>query len=191
MSKIRNTEICDANIFLLFGRPSRRAFDLCFDLTGCVSFLAFGSQPATPEKIFPLIDNPRAMNEWNPFVKSDPNIKLTYSGPPNGVGAANDFEGDSRIGAGRAEIVESAPPLRVVVALRMDRPMKCQNRVEFRIAPRDGGADVTWAMTGNPFRENCSVSSSIPKKWSATHLNRALQISKPEPRHDFKRDIGQ
>ncbi|MEK4032515.1 SRPBCC family protein [Methylocystis sp. IM3] len=107
---------------------------------------------APPEKIFPLIDNPRAMNEWNPFVKSDPNIKLTYSGPPNGVGAANDFEGDSRVGAGRAEIVESAPPLSVIVALRMDRPMKCQNRVEFTIAPADGGADVTWAMTGKqPF----------------------------------------
>ncbi len=103
---------------------------------------------APPEKIFPLIDNPRAMNEWNPFVKADPDVKLTYSGPLNGVGAANDFEGDNRVGAGRAEIIESTPPRRVVVALRMDRPMKWQNRVEFTIAPRDGGAEVTWAMTG-------------------------------------------
>ncbi|QGM46756.1 SRPBCC family protein [Methylocystis heyeri] len=107
---------------------------------------------APPERIFPLIDNPRAMNEWNPFVKSDPAISLTYSGPPSGVGAANDFAGDNRVGAGRAEIVESAPPLKVVMALRMDRPMKCRNRVEFTISPRDGGADVTWEMTGEqPF----------------------------------------
>jgi uncharacterized protein YndB with AHSA1/START domain len=107
---------------------------------------------APPEKIFPLIDDPRAMNEWNPFVKADPNIKLSYSGPPNGVGAANDFEGDSRVGAGRAEIIESAPPSKVVVALRMERPMKCQNRVEFSIAPTEGGSDVTWAMSGKqPF----------------------------------------
>jgi uncharacterized protein YndB with AHSA1/START domain len=107
---------------------------------------------APPEKIFPLIDDPRAMNEWNPFVKADPNIKLSYSGPPNGVGAANDFEGDSRVGAGRAEIIESAPPSKVVVALRMERPMKCQNRVEFSIAPMEGGSDVTWAMSGKqPF----------------------------------------
>lgn len=27
---------------------------------------------APPEKIFPMIDDPRAMNEWNPFVKADP-----------------------------------------------------------------------------------------------------------------------
>ncbi|MGA9599556.1 MAG: SRPBCC family protein [Methylocystis sp.] len=107
---------------------------------------------APPEKIFPLIDDPRAMNEWNPFVKADPNIKISYSGPPNGVGAANDFDGDSRVGAGRAEIIESASPSRVVLALRMDRPMKCQNRVEFTISPREIGSDVTWEMSGKqPF----------------------------------------
>jgi hypothetical protein len=103
---------------------------------------------APPEKIFPLIDNPREMNEWNPFVKSDPDIKLSYSGPSNGVGAANDFSGDNRVGAGRAEIIESAPASKVVVALRMDRPMKCQNRVEFTIVPSGDGSDVTWAMSG-------------------------------------------
>jgi uncharacterized protein YndB with AHSA1/START domain len=103
---------------------------------------------APPEKIFPLIDDPRAMNEWNPFVKADPNIKLTYSGPSHGVGAANDFEGNGRVGSGRAEIIESVPPAKVIVALRMDRPMKCQNRVEFTILPRASGADVTWAMSG-------------------------------------------
>ena len=107
---------------------------------------------APPEKIFPLIDDPRAMNEWNPFVKADPNIKLSYSGPPNGVGAANDFDGDNKVGAGRAEIIESAPSSKVVVALRMDRPMKCQNRVEFTIVPSGNGSDVTWAMSGKqPF----------------------------------------
>jgi hypothetical protein len=31
---------------------------------------------APPERIFPLIDNLRVMNEWNPFVKADPDIKL-------------------------------------------------------------------------------------------------------------------
>ncbi len=107
---------------------------------------------APPEKIFPLIDAPRAMNEWNPFVKADPNIKLSYSGPPNGVGAANDFDGDNRVGAGRVEIVESESPFKVVLALRMDRPMRCQNRVEFTIAPTETGSDVTWEMSGKqPF----------------------------------------
>jgi Polyketide cyclase / dehydrase and lipid transport len=107
---------------------------------------------ATPERIFPLIDNLRVMNEWNPFVKADPDINLSYSGPVNGVGAANDFDGNGKVGSGRAEIVESIHPSKIVMALHMVRPMKCQNRVEFRITPRSDGADVTWAMSGRqPF----------------------------------------
>ena len=103
---------------------------------------------APPERIFPLIDDLRVMNEWNPFVKADPDIKLSYSGPANGVGAANDFDGNGKVGSGRAEIVESVHPSKIVMALRMVRPMKCQNRVEFRITPRSDGTDVTWAMSG-------------------------------------------
>jgi uncharacterized protein YndB with AHSA1/START domain len=107
---------------------------------------------APPEKIFPLIDDPRAMNEWNPFVKADPGVKLSYSGPAKGVGAINDFDGNNKVGAGRAEIVESVCPSKVVIALRMDRPMKCQNRVEFTIVPNRSGSDITWAMSGHqPF----------------------------------------
>jgi hypothetical protein len=34
----------------------------------------------------------------------------------------------------------------------MDRPMACQNRVEFTITPIENGAEVTWAMSGRqPF----------------------------------------
>lgn len=107
---------------------------------------------APPGQIFPLIDNLRAMNEWNPFVKAGPDIKLSYSGPASGAGAANDFEGNGKAGAGRLEIIESVPLSKVVMALRMIRPMKCENRVEFTITPQAGGSDVTWSMSGRqPF----------------------------------------
>ncbi len=111
---------------------------------------------APPERIFPLIDDLRAMNAWNPFVKADPNIDLVYSGPASGVGAANDFSGNGKVGAGRVEIVELVAPTKVVMALRMDRPMKCRNRIEFTITPESGAeaawSDVTWAMSGaQPF----------------------------------------
>ncbi|MBY6243584.1 SRPBCC family protein [Methylosinus sp. Sm6] len=106
---------------------------------------------APPERIFPLVDDPRATNEWSPFVK-DPSIALTYDGPERGVGAACDFAGDSKVGAGRVEIVESLAPSKVVVTLRLDRPMKCRNRVEFTILPQADGSLVTWDMSGpQPF----------------------------------------
>jgi uncharacterized protein YndB with AHSA1/START domain len=106
---------------------------------------------APPERIFPLVDDPHATNQWSPFVQ-DPSIALSYSGPERGVGAACDFAGDSKVGEGRIEIVESIAPTKVVLVLRLVRPMKCENRVEFTIVPRDGGALVTWSMAGRqPF----------------------------------------
>jgi len=106
---------------------------------------------APPERIFPLIDDLRAMNEWNPFAKQ-PSVRNVYSGPERGVGAVDEFEGDASAGAGRVEIVESVEPTKVALALRMDRPMKCSNRVEFTIAPQKGGSLVTWDMKGRqPF----------------------------------------
>jgi hypothetical protein len=107
---------------------------------------------AAPERIFPLIDDLRAMNTWNPFVKADPNIRLAYSGPARGVGAVNIFDGNRKVGAGQVEIIESVAPTKVVMALRMDRPMKCRNRVEFTLAAQPNGTNVTWAMSGpQPF----------------------------------------
>ncbi|CAN2534612.1 hypothetical+protein [Methylocapsa aurea] len=106
---------------------------------------------APPERVFPLVDDLRAMNEWNPFAKQ-PSVRNVYSGPERGVGAADDFSGDAGSGSGRIEIVESIEPAKVALALRMDRPMKCSNRVEFTIAPQNGGSLVTWDMKGRqPF----------------------------------------
>ena len=42
---------------------------------------------APPERIFPLINDLRAFNTWNPFEKKDPNLKGRYSGPAGGKGA--------------------------------------------------------------------------------------------------------
>ena len=104
---------------------------------------------APPEKIYPWFESPRQMNVWNPFVKADPAIRLDYSGPESGVGATNRWEGNAKAGAGSAEVVESTPFSNIVVALRMSRPMKADNRVEYVFEPRGGATLVTWRMNGS------------------------------------------
>ena len=42
---------------------------------------------APPETIFGQINNLHHWNQWSPFAKLDPNMKNTFSGPPEGVGA--------------------------------------------------------------------------------------------------------
>lgn len=103
---------------------------------------------APPEAIFPHIDNLQAMNVWNPFVKTDPHMKGTYSGPPHGVGSAFAFDGNRNAGAGRIEIKQSVPPSKVTMNLVMVRPFACDNIVEFTLVPKGASTTVTWAMTG-------------------------------------------
>ena len=68
---------------------------------------------APAERIFPLIANLKSMNTWNPFVEPDPAIKIAYSGPDSGKGAAHTWNGNSKVGAGRIEVTDATPPSRV------------------------------------------------------------------------------
>ena len=107
---------------------------------------------ASPEKIYPLINNMHGMNTWNPFAEADPEIKITYSGPESGKGARYDWTGNSKVGEGNIEITDAAAPNRVTLQLNMLKPLEAHNTVVFTLVPNGNGTDVTWAMNGErPF----------------------------------------
>ena len=103
---------------------------------------------APPERIFPLINNLRSMNTWNPFVAPDPAIKLVYSGPDNGKGAAHEWSGNSKVGEGRIEITDVSVPSRITMRLDMLKPMTAHNTVVFTLQPNGDATAVSWSMTG-------------------------------------------
>ena len=78
---------------------------------------------ASPAALFENVNNHHKFAAWNPFMKLDPNVKNTYSGPESGVGAVCSWEGNRDVGAGSCTIVESKPG--ELVRCRMDwkRPM--------------------------------------------------------------------
>ena len=102
---------------------------------------------APPERIFPLINDLRQMNTWNPFALRDTGVTATYGGGPNGPGQFHTFAG-SKSGSGSIEIIEAMPASKVVMRLKMTKPLKCDNRVEFTLEPTVGATNVTWAMSG-------------------------------------------
>src|SRR5262252_10236023 len=107
---------------------------------------------APAERIFPLIASLKSMNTWNPFLEPDPAIKLAYSGPDSGKGAAHTWSGNSKVGEGRIEITDAAPSSQVTMQLDMLKPLKARNAVEFTLQPNGSGTTVTWAMSGRqPF----------------------------------------
>lgn len=106
---------------------------------------------APPEQIFPLIDDLRAQSAWSPFEK-DPDMKRMHSGPARGPGATYAWDGNRQVGAGQIAITESKPPSKVVLSLRMLRPFKADNIVEFTLDRTGTDTRVTWAMRGRqPF----------------------------------------
>lgn len=103
---------------------------------------------ASPLALFDQVNDHRRFNAWNPFLKADPNVKLTYSGPGSGVGAVCRWDGNSQIGAGSSTITESKPG--ELVRLRMDwkRPMEGTGTCDFTFKPQGERTVVTWAMYG-------------------------------------------
>lgn len=103
---------------------------------------------AAPEQIFPHINNLHAWEAWSPYLKLDPAMKTTYSGAEVGAGSVYEWEGNSKVGAGRVSIASAQSPNRVGITLDMLKPFAASNDVLFTLQPNGTTTNVTWAMDG-------------------------------------------
>jgi len=127
-----------------------------------VAFLAYvAAQPAefritrtravsaSPEALFALINDLHGFNRWNPFALGDPALKIDYSGPQAGPGAAYIWDSTGKTGQGRLEITESSPSSQVAMRIDFRKPFQAHNEITFLIAPEGSSTTrVTWTMTG-------------------------------------------
>lgn len=104
---------------------------------------------AAPEQVFPHLNALSSWNAWSPWVKFDPQAKMTFSGPESGVGATMGWNGNSKIGEGSVTVLESRMDQMVKYRLDFVRPMADTATAEFTLVP-DGnhGTQVTWSMYG-------------------------------------------
>jgi uncharacterized protein YndB with AHSA1/START domain len=103
---------------------------------------------APPEAIFPLINDFHQWTRWSPYEERDPNLKRTYSGPESGLGSVYEWDGDSNVGQGRMEILESTPSSRILIKLDFIRPFEGHNQAQFTLEPVGDKTKVTWTMDG-------------------------------------------
>ncbi len=103
---------------------------------------------APPEKIFAVLNDFHRWPDWSPWEKLDPAMQRTQSGAPAGRGAVYAWEGNSKVGAGRMEILEAEPPGKLLMKLDFIRPFKGHNTAEFALQPQADATDVTWTMRG-------------------------------------------
>jgi Polyketide cyclase / dehydrase and lipid transport len=103
---------------------------------------------ATPEKITSLINDFHNWNVWSPWAKMDPAMKTTYSGAPSGVGSIYEWEGNSKVGKGRMEVL-STQSAKTSIKLDFLKPFEGHNTADFVLQPEGPATTrVTWVMYG-------------------------------------------
>ena len=104
---------------------------------------------ATPEKIFPLINDFHQWGTWSPYENKDPAMKRTYSGAASGKGAVYAWDGNKKnVGSGRMEILNASVPTKIAIKLDFFTPFEGHNTAEFTMLPQGDATRVTWLMHG-------------------------------------------
>jgi hypothetical protein len=98
-------------------------------------------------KLQPMIADLHQFNTWNPYNHKDPQMHGEYRGPATGPGAAYHFAGNKDVGKGSLQVLAITHDT-VTMQLHMLEPFEGRNTVEFSLAPRGHGTQVTWAMHG-------------------------------------------
>lgn len=102
---------------------------------------------ASPDVIFPLIETPAEWPNWSPWNKRDPNMQITFSGPPAGEGAKWAWTSESE-GDGEMIITKSVPSVLMDFELTIVG-MGPPSSGGFRLAPNAQGTIVEWTMTAD------------------------------------------
>jgi uncharacterized protein YndB with AHSA1/START domain len=103
---------------------------------------------ASPNKLFPLINDLHKMQTWSAWETVDPTMKRSYGGEASGKGAKYAWEGNKEIGQGSMEITESTSPSKVALRLDFIKPFEGHSTVEFTLEPKGDNTVVTQTMQG-------------------------------------------
>jgi len=104
---------------------------------------------APADVVFAQLDNFKAWSEWSPWDKLDPNMKKTFEGPAQGVGASYSWQGNDKVGKGKMTVTEVTPPTAIAYRLEFIEPFASVAQTRFSVKPEgDKAAAVTWAMEG-------------------------------------------
>ncbi|MGQ3052158.1 MAG: SRPBCC family protein [Roseateles sp.] len=102
---------------------------------------------AAPEKIYALIADPRAWQQWSAWNQRDPAMAIEYSGPASGSGAVWAWKSKSQ-GDGRMTFIKAEPPKRLGYELFFP-DFGTTSTGDFRLESNGGATQVTWTMNGD------------------------------------------
>ena len=103
---------------------------------------------APASQIYPHLVDFHNWAAWSPWEELDPNMDKEFSGADRGVGAVYSWSGNKQAGSGRMEIIDTAEPSKVEVALDFIKPFKSSNTTSFTLQPNGDRSHVVWTLVG-------------------------------------------
>ena len=101
---------------------------------------------APVEKVYAQINSTKAINQWNPWMKLDPNLKVTYSGNPGQIGDKYCWEGNDEVGSGCQEITALVPNQKQSTKMIFYKPFESDATSKIILTPEGNSTKVTWDM---------------------------------------------
>lgn len=120
---------------------------------------------APPERVYALIETPRAWTTWTVWNQRDPAMKVTYSGPESGVGAAWSWNSETQ-GNGAMAFTAAEPGQLIAYTLTFP-DWDSTSSGELRLAPAGNGTRVTWTMDGD-------MGDSLVGRWMGPFMDRMV-----------------
>jgi len=112
--------------------------------------------------VYPYVNNLRRYPDWSPWADRDPDIKMTYSGPPEGRGATVKWESQvGSVGTGSVQILDSKPSSSVDLQANVNG---LEGKSKFELSPAGAGSKVTWSFSFD-------TGSSPLKRWKGLMLD--------------------
>jgi uncharacterized protein YndB with AHSA1/START domain len=120
---------------------------------------------APADRIFNHVVDPREWKRWSVWNQRDPNMQVSYGGPPFGQGARWSWKSESE-GAGTMTFVRVVPNELLGYELQFaDFGMKSEG--ELSLAPAGSGTRVTWSNRGD-------VGTNPLKRYLAAAMDRMV-----------------
>ncbi|MEP7300497.1 MAG: SRPBCC family protein [Caldimonas sp.] len=118
-----------------------------FFLPGTFKVVRSTEIAAPAEKVYALVADPRGWKQWSAWNKRDPQMQITYSGPPSGAGAKWEWKSASQ-GDGAMTFTAAEPARRVAFDLYFP-DFGTTSRGELSFEPKGSATRVTWTMNGD------------------------------------------
>jgi uncharacterized protein YndB with AHSA1/START domain len=103
---------------------------------------------APAAKIWPWLVSAKHSNEWMPWSAEDPQMKMEFAGPAEGVGSRAIWTSPGPMGEGESEITEVRPMESVRIKITYRKPMTMSQRSEFSLQSTPSGSVVRWSVEG-------------------------------------------